>query len=485
MDLDESRLSGRFAVVVPDCDASSLMPLVEALGVSTFTCGQLLNEHVIQRADDGTVVSVLEPALFIGALATSKEGARTLDGAQSELELFFGQAAYEGLDLSGMAGGDQEATALRWVASRLSLVGSGLMVDVARVRQSLATLRQDHEEALERFAEIESATSHLSIPRLVSKLTYPASQARVRLQTGQGTIRQILSTSASGLSSLEIYQDGTGQEGEIEILLFLGASSVAAYQWNVPTARLRSGWVRVSVDRALTSHEQDATVQVRWNGAEQSKLPLALSYPNPMTEFCAELDNGTRLHAPLALRAWGMAPGSTVMAFSVAYVAQAGEGSPKRKAVRPAQSALGSNELRDVTLLSPSDLSLGWDIVAFREDQLDILVHPIEGGSTIAIVRNVDVYEVASVSALALIEKKESNPIDFGLALVAQEATYPHPEALIQRWTRVEPLLYTEIQGTVDIKPGAPVDLILATRMADGRPADFARALFKRVELKA
>lgn len=512
----ETRSGSSFAIVVPDSDVEALTPVLEPLRIQAYPVQQLQEDFVVQRAANGLALSVEVPAFFVGALAASSKGARALDEARPELELFFGQVPYEALDLSREGGGAHVASVSAWLARRMLLAATGLLEDTASVRQSLATLRRDHEETLERFAELESVTSHYFTPKRVRRLNVSPSSAVVTLRVARprdpdsssndvlpgrtareqrsglsgydsGRVRQLLPARVMGLAALELYVESTyeGDEGLLGVDLYLGPSTEPAHSWTRPADQIRTGWLTLELDRALASREQDATIEVTWKGGSGSSLSLALSHPNPIAEYCASLGGeGLRLQAPLAVRTWSMAPGLSV----------AGAGSSEPATVRDVAApssgavtrfALGSNELDRVMLAGPSDDALDWVPVAFRETENDIRVHPIPGRTAVGVVRDLRLRDVQSVSALVVIEHQKSMAIEFGLAIVPQQASYAAPEDLIRQWTAVEPLLYTEIVGTVDVTPGVPSDLLLATRMVNDAGTAYAWAAFKRVDVTA
>jgi hypothetical protein len=352
-------------------------------------------------------------------------------------------------------------------------------------------VRQEHEEALERFASLEDATAGFSAPKRVSRLHLPASTAQVRLSAtaaGDGrSVRQLMPTFAAGIAAIEIRLPGppTGRGGSVQVDLLAGGDADPVHRWTVPAEQLREGWLRLFLDKAATSREQDATLAIAWEADGPGSVALNLSRPLPLKEFCGVLDDGSLLSAPLALRVWGMVPGATVseavLPALTARGATPGRPGPSERVRFP----LAAEDLGTVGLLKPPELDPGFTVVEFRQDEADVLVHPFWGAPTVAIVRDVNVRGLEKISALAYVERGESKPVEFGLAAVTQRALYEAPGELIRTWTPAEPQVLTEVAGTVDVTRGKPVDLLLATRMLDNTDPSFAWAYFKRIEVIA
>lgn len=465
------------AVVVSGEDLPTLLPLLTAFGLLVFTPQRLVEEYVLQTKADGTILSGEIPAGFIGAIAFSSESARALGDDEVRLAFFFHTFGFDLLDLSAFAESNRTAALSDWLARRLVLVGNLTFGDVSRVRGALFTLRQEHEEAMERFAALESSTARFTTPKRVIKLNSPASNSYTRLESHAGGlgrgIRQLLPTIAAGIACVELKFKAapTGRGGSLQIDLFAGGNAAPVHRWTVPANRIHGGWNPFFLDRAVTSREQDAMLEITWTAEDQAAVSLNLGRPMPLDEVCCVLDTGVRLTAPLAFKVWSTAPGAIVA--ETEFVA------PK------VRYALGTDDLGSVRLLSPLSHDLNFSPVEFRPSEMDLLVHPILGATTVALVENISARRLEKLSGLVLVGRSESNPVEFGLAAVTRDTITGPPEAFIRQWTTVEAQIYAEIAGSVDITPGQPVDLILATRMLGDADPSFAWACFKRIEVVA
>jgi|GEM_PF-5543646 len=483
-----------FALMIPDLDALLLRPILAKFQLCTFALQELLQNFVFQREPSGAICAAEKPAFFIGAVSGSSEGAKMLRDASSDLEMFFGTVPYDLLDLSDVAEQDHDAVVSRWLVHRLRIVCSTLLSDAMCVRQALAILRRNHEEVLERFAELESSSELTATPKLILKLNYPPSHDQINLQASDSDrpgsarrIRQTLTTFASGLACIE-FKVGTLQVAtgaRVRVALFLGASPIAHATWNITAGRLRASWVTLRLERAVTTREQEASVEFTLEGHEGALLPLALSWPNPLTEFCAVRQDGSVLSAPLALKVWGTTPGVAVAVREAAGKPDTKGSAAETTTVKPVRFALAAHELEDVQLFAPTDITVDSNLVEFRPGNRDILVHPIKGRTMIAIIRDINVLEVQSLSAIVVVDHKDALPVEFGLSIVAHRSIHSAVETLIKHWTVVEPQTYTEVPGSVEMAPGVPFDLLLATRMLDNAATDFAWARFKRIEVVA
>lgn len=474
-----------------------LLAATDDLGAVADTLGPLARHLVtVDRVLDGagpgeegaaTLVSAEVPGLLIGCVATSPAGAQVIARREGELGLLFGQMPFRTLDLTETAPAARREVLLAWVSGLLAEVAGLLLEDVCQVRLSLATLRREHEDTLENFSELEKAMSYFAMPSRVAKLNLLPSGAVAALDGRDGSpsrVRQLLPVSVYGLAAVEVHLDKAPRgPGVLEVGLRLGSSTVPVRSWSVQAGQLRQGWTSFQLDRALTTREQDASLELTWRDADGRDLPLSLSHANPLSEVCAIVDRGDQLPAPLALRVWGAVPGSSLTSAGLLASLQGRAATPEESASPPIRFALGADEVGRAELLSPRDLVLDWNLISFRPEERDLLVHPVDDQICIAIVRGVSLRDVQALSALVIVDNKEANPVDFALAIVPQQASYFKPQTFLRTWTSVEPTVFTEVKGSVDLKPGAPLDLILATRITGNASATLAWAYFKRIEV--
>ena len=475
-----------FSVVLSDTPTPKLLSFLNRVNLEFITLRDLLECHVVQKNDLDKPIAVKIETFFIGVIAVTGSGRSMLNGHQGSLELFFGERDCDILDLP--VGGDCEARLFEWTSQRMISLAEGLLRDAWSMRQALSVLRQEHEEAVERFAELEQAVSNFATPKRLEKLHFQPSQSTLRLtkrvgeETVAGRVRQVLPTSLYGLAVVEIHVAARprGDHGSLNVTLMRGYSNVPIHAWSIPAKIVQRGWLTLRLNRAQTLREQDASIVVSWTGeGEQDGLALTLSDPNPLREYCAIVEGGYRANAPLALRVLGMVPGMKVVANGASQPLDVAQ---KDAVEEPLVFALASDELRCVKQLNP-DAETEWKMVDFRESEMDILVHPSNDKATYAVVRNVGLAGVQSLSALVLLDHKDANAVEFGLAIVPHRPVHAAPENYIRHWRAAAPQAFVEVEGSVEGAAGLQNDLILATRMKDGLDARVAWARFKRIEV--
>ena len=481
----EARSSEPFAILVAACDLPEVRALITDTGVSAQVIEDVVAQKVVQRDGASQAVAIDGSDKFVGVLTTSPQGMALVERHKQELAILLDVDV--ALDLSKAAAHSRRERVATWLVGLLSKASSTLLSDVRSVRRALVTLRVEHEETLERFSLLEASTSHFVTPQRVEKLHLAPSVASVELvpSTGEGRarLRQVLPIQALGLGAVELFLDGVpaGGQGTLTLDLLLGSSKVPAYRWVTDAKHLVKGCNVFILHQALGSRERDPVLDVSWTGP--TPISLRLSAPNPIFDFCAVVEGANLLRAPLALRAWGTVPGLRLVhgrneASHVGARSHAGE------AADPISFALSSSELEAAKLIHPTGLDLGWSVVDFRVPTSDILVHPLDGQTTIAMIRNVNVRGLKQLSALVHLENENASPVDFSLGAVTQKAHLSHPADLPKRWTTVGPQTFSDVAGTIDIDPDAgQFDLFLATRMHDNAKSTLAWAFFKRIEV--
>jgi hypothetical protein len=443
-------------IVVAQADLAAISALHLPSEVAVFASSELIDRYVVQRDGAGEPEAVESPGVLLGLVSVSSTGQDELRANVGRLALFFQPDVPERVELDGAS----QAELYSWVAGQLAVRGARLLRDGAQIRRALATLREEHAEVLERFGELEAAVGAFSTPNRIQKLNYFPTRAQIVLggvtdRPAQRRIRQRLPTSPTGLATVELHVGAppTGDSGALKVSLFVGGDDKPAHRWVTPAGQIGSGWLRLSLERALERKDVDIALEAEWEGAA-NQISLTLGAPTPLTEYGARTDTGLNLGAPLALRVWGMVAGSRVPDH---------DGGGERGSIAAAAAvkgqtrvALASNDLEGVQMLCPEPGTAAFTLVEYRPTQLDVLVHPVNGHATVAVIRGLSARNIGALSALVVVDNKEASAaVEFGIAAVAARPVYADPEALIQQWTRVEPMLYAEVAGTVESRHAA------------------------------
>ena len=447
-----------------------------------------LSKHNILEFGESTGLLTSGKAYVLGSVSTSETGKVTLGSAKKELELLCIVLPYEHFCIQ-----EDISSFFLWLANRSIQLSQIVLADSVRTRRAMATLRHEHEQTLESFADLESA-ANMGTARRYLKVEYLPSHAKVHLgKLRNQSVSQRLPVSPSGIALIELHFVSHREPviGTMAMKLFAGGSLTPIKKWSVHVTNHPSGWYQFWLDRALIASGMDARVELTWIAAsEDTELELSLSVPSPLDEFCASNMFGTTLAAALAIKVWGAPPGSLVSTRdaiceenedSISTVTEYSESSSLRY-------ALGVQELSQAKVIWPTSLQ-SFNIVEFRYDHLDLLVHPVEGGPTVAALKQLDFRSIKAISAIVLVDNKDANPIEFGLAVVRHQEVFTDPASFIKTWTTVSPLVHSEVRGTVEVGDNSDdivsYDILLAARVAGGRSANCAWAFFKRVEVVA
>lgn len=478
----------RFAVIVDDGERDAFGRLMEqaAIGVGIFSAQELLEGYGLQPLPNGSVTSVHVPAMLLGSAALDLEAEKRLQAADEELAKFFlpgTRSHFTGRD------GDSGKFAL-WLLQRMSQTASVFLDDLRQVRRSLSVLRREHEEALERFSVLERRSGYYEAPTKVRKLFYPPSGNIMSLSGGaeasgsSSSVRQKLSMSANGLASLELHVARAPKgHGKLEVRALIEGDEAPAGAWSEAFTALKPGWNAFQLERALDQSGRDVELEVAIVGEATDRIDLTLSHPTPMDIFSAAANDGSSVNAPLAIRAWGATPG-TLVAESLRSGGEARRGTRRTSGAGPrSRIPLGTSDLASATLLYPSGVEMGFNVVDFRSETGDLLVHPTNNGLTIAVIRDVTIRGIKDISALVLLDNAESAPVEFAVAAVGHSQVHRNPTDLLKTWSRVDADAFAEITGTVENVDGRSVDIILGTRMFDQADSHCAWACFKRIDL--
>lgn len=479
----------KFMVLVSELDDLKIKSLIGDIGICTITYTTIKNS-AIQFDQDGTIISYEILGILLGSVTLTAESRAILNEQKPKLDILGSIFGNELFDLSRYADDDQKNLLLGWISKRLANLFRTVLNDSAHVRAGLATLRQEHDEAMERFQQLEWSISRAGTPKRILRLNYTAKTSYVSLG-GDATVysqvaRQYLPTRCSGLSCIDLFpQNAIEEEGVcLRIALFEGGNQVASKVWELTSAELKFSPIALYMDEALVSRERDSTVEISWVGSSIGSVSFALGQTTALNEYCAIQTNGTQLTAPIAVRLWEMPPGSVVVQpeMGSATEIKALSVTPNRLLQR-LRLPFSQKDLEAVEHLAPKNIDLGFKIVGFRSETCDVIVHPVDGQTVYAILRNINYKNIYKLSALVQIANKESNAVEFGLAAVPGNQTNHNLENLIRNWTKVEPDHLTEISGTICDTQEQQVDVILATRMHQGNSANLAWALFKRIEI--
>lgn len=396
-------------------------------------------------------VLVLSPA---GAAATGAMAARWL--AQ------FGDALPARIDLSDVAEDAQREAALEGLA-RLLLVGqraaadrsAGLMRDVAR-------LRQEHEAMQAAFARLEThAWNHRLSERKLSLALEPRDGSPVLSLPSGGEVVQRIAGASPGLSDVAIRVGGAAppRQGVLTCRLESPDLGEVIAEWTIPAARIKPGWLRLSLLRGLADDPVGLCMRLRWEGAAALPLETAMPHPDPRFQP-VRVDGSDAGRHVLAMEVWHYLPGVLAPGSAKGWLPDGAV-----EAASPLRRVEGGALLRAINLAT-----MQYDLGPVKGGDA-LLVHVMPDHLACAILPEA-VAGVRQVSVEALTWHPKGPVVDYAIAVLPsavrprQLGALPEfPQDYHSGWVRLRPMRAGQVTLILPDLPGEAHDLYLMTRL--------------------
>lgn len=363
------------------------------------------------------------------------------------------------------------------VAERLAALLARARLLASSAKRSLGLLRRDYDRLQGSFAEVEEFLYTLGGPKLSLCVEYPPTAETIVLSSGPPKAAAEMSgivirlpTYASGLIAAEVWVREIHGRGSLKVAVEdLAGTVLAEGEVEVDGARQRASLL-IPFRRSATRLFRDCRLRLRAvaSGGDGLKVSMALSSPHPQPAFCASVDAGRVLAAPLALRVWRGLPDTTPP--------------PALQPPSTGSAFFRPGQLARPRLLVCDDPHIGFEVCSYWQKEDAILVHPPARGMTIVLVPGVTAPfgKVSRVAALAHNAHREGPPLRFALAAVPGGfGDRVNARALLTNWISLPPLAWGEVHAVLERPLLAEFDLILGTITAQGEVNHWAWGLFR------
>lgn len=374
-----------------------------------------------------------------------------------------------------------EASVGSWIVETAFRRTRDAWIDAGQSRKAAAILRQDLEVQQAAFHSLEAAALNFGMPQFTLALDLPLTMGGCINLTGDGCteevsttdkearghLTQVLPMSARSIASIELYCEQAPNfplEGELTVGIYDLAGMLLGATEALDISMLTQGWNRFNLAEGVECTDRDAVLKLSLSGAGAIRVSLGPCVPINRLHP-RRIDSTTIGDAPLAIRVWRGFAGVRTPAPLV----RVSEGSWVRH---------HASDLPRPRLHSIEDSKMTFDPVQFWAKEDGFLVHPPSAGMTVAVVENIHVENIASVTAIVNNGHRNGPPISFALGVIPSGEFFHTPDVL-GSWLTLPPLGWGEVHAVLQEPASGYFDLVIATMCPKGHENRNAWGLFR------
>lgn len=460
-------------------------------GISLLGLVDIADAEVTLVAPGGSPFPLrVAPMLCLGLLATSHDAMARLTTLQARFQSWSTQGFPAPVHLPAGRLHDQLGVLL----STTLVDHLGRMADNAvNLSRELSRLRAAHEDLHNAFSAVEAFLNSSNVQPCSMTFENSADpDAVLRGAMVAEGFTQLIPASSLGLSVLQIgvaapsgKDNQPGAEPGCHIQLRTVEDDALHADWQITARQLHRGWLTLPLPTGLSGLQRTPKLVVLPT-APGAKLPdFLLGRPQPLARYriTPEGDGEAAPHS-LALRCWVGLPGVTPPELGrLADLVQ-----PETRAELH-EIALPFPLLHDVKLVS-RDWETWFNPLEPMPELRGLTCHPPPSGITVGRIQGFAAHEALRITAQTVVRHPDAAPIEFGLAfttlddddatalITAGETERADGSYFFSGWQRTAypdtALLALDVASSL---PGH-ADILVATRMADGRENDFGWATF-------
>jgi Family of unknown function (DUF6212) len=292
-------------------------------------------------------------------------------------------------------------------------------------------------------------------------------------------LTQLLPVSSQGLAALELHAVPADPRANGVLTVSVAACEDGRIlgDWAIPYEALPEGWVFLDLPEIDTAPRQSVLLSAVWNTQSGRPPKLSLTQLQPVPESRVRIVGDEDHRRSLALRLHIGLPGSRRIAhpFHIGVIGQ------------PHISRLG-RRLAPSVLLRFAELDGRPDrepLVSLVENSAAIELRPVNGSMTVARLPGALPAKARRLTATIKTEDPTGPLVEYALLALDPRGSYKRvlTKGLLNGlpggfsgWLSIHPNFKTQIHLTVEKPAVKPLDLYLATRLAEGQAAEFAQA---------
>jgi hypothetical protein len=426
------------------------------------------------------------PTFCLGLLATSITGKSELEGLRQAWsgggEGFLPEPIL--IDLAN----SPDAAALTACRSLFDAVVATAGSSTARLlvlQRQYTAFRIVHDQLQSAFDTIENFLARSNLPSTWLAFACEPTETGVGPQGTKAPFRltQLLPVPSQGLAALELHaaRADPDAEGRLTISVVTCEDDRTLGEWGIPYEAVPDGWMFLDLPEIDIAPRQSALLTATWNTRSGRPPKLSLTHLQPVPESRVRLTEGEDCQRSLALRLHIGLPGSRRIAhpFHIGVMPQPYVGRLGRR--------LAASVLRRFAEIDAAPG--GEPLVSFLEDSAAIEVRPVSGGMTVAKLRGALPAKARRLTATIKTEDPAGALVEY--ALLALDPNDSHELILgngladgqpagspggFSGWVRIHPDFRSQIHLSLTEPAIKPLDLYLATRLAQGQAKQSAQA---------
>lgn len=439
-----------------------------------------LSENAVTfRTDAGTELSLSQVMLIeIGSLALSRQGADSLARMDAFWKHQSGGPAPQALAVYEEELSKHRVLVLEWLVKQISTVRQAAAIRSTDQMRELGLLRRQHEETQAGFRDLEMFLyRNVSQKRILDTTLSPIS-GQLPLNLGRGDqLVQRLPGASIGLSdiSIHIFNETSPVDGVLHASLSSLEEGETLAIWEVPANKLRHGWLRLSLERALGPDPVTLMLSVSYQGSGTVKLSNSIQHPEQ--RFWAQVNDRSMPNVP-ALQTWRWIAGASAPVAATAVLPVGGQNRLRR--------VLGE------ALTTARDLNDTNQMMQLQQNTSALLVHVLEDRLAGAILSGVALPGARHIYADVRTYHGDAPPVEYQIA-VAPHSLYRPLEGEVPSfkaqyasdWVRLAP----QEDGQVHLFLPEPLDqhydVYMLTRLPNGlRNNHFGWSTFANLTLQ-
>jgi hypothetical protein len=481
--------NGEFKIIVPAADLPlvvSICRLSSSIALYTSARGSRPGQFEIYRAGvpgGGTRMPLIQPpTLCLALLAISLSGKKELGGLR-ELWSVGAEGFLPNVTFVDIAAGPDAATAQvhGLLFDAISGIYGSAAARLLTLQRQYTAFRIVHDQLQNAFDTVESFLARSQLPPIWLAFACEPTESAVGPHGAEAPFRltQLLPLPSQGLAAIELH----AVPGDLDAKGLLSVSAATCEdgrilgEWGIPYEAVPEGWIFLDLPEIDITPRQSVLLTAIWNSQSGRPPKLTLTYLQPVPESRVCIAGGAEHRRSLALRLHLGLPGSRRVAhpFHIGVMRQPHLGHLGRR--------LAPSVLRRCAELDP--LPGHEPRVRLLEDSTAIEVRPVNGGMTIAKLPGALPAKAQRLSATIKTEDPAGPLVEY--ALLALDSRGAYKKVLsngrlngqpggFSGWLPIHPEFATQIHLTLPEPATKPLDLYLATRLAEGQAAEAAQA---------
>ena len=362
---------------------------------------------------------------------------------------------------------------------------------ITAISRELASLRMNNEKLQNNFYAIEAVLARKGLqPYDLDFVNEPTdSHINVLREATKNRVAQILPVGSSGVSAVGIHLSEAPKRGGgfLKVQVASLEDGIILESWSVPVGELHVGWNVFGFERSLAGLPRTLELTVAMSGGRGEPPCLSLGAPQPVERFrVRDADDRHALaDAGLALQVWVGLASVALPSWATYWSAKPRAGKGVDVALR--QEVIAPDILGFATQYNPDDAQFDFEAVQVIIPERAVACHPPAHGMTIARVPGACPGGALRVSAMALIDNKQSRDVEFAVITTADGARAagllsgamsPVAGESFSDWIRVSPNGKKAVNAFISQPVTQWQDIYVATRMAEAGNNEFAWAKF-------